>query len=180
MIRFSVDGHQIGDTIGLPGNGGTVEVMAEAQSIFPIHTLQIVKEGKVVASTEGPGGARALSLQASVEIDGHSWLAARCGGPEYSSLPHHDGWGRGIFAHTSPIYIACGGEWWMFDADTAHYMLTLAGGCIDYIRHTSRQLPAEGILHHHGEEDHLAYLERPFREAIDAIHKRMHQHGIPH
>ena len=112
MIRFTVDGRSVGDTIDLPGNGGTVEVEAEAESILPIHTLQVVQEGRVVASSEDLKGARKLSLKAQVKVEGHSWLAARCSGPNYNSVPHHDGWGRGIFAHTSPIYIACGGEWW--------------------------------------------------------------------
>ena len=49
MLTFSVDGHEIGDTVALPGNGGTVEVAAEAECIFPIHCLQVVQEGKVVA-----------------------------------------------------------------------------------------------------------------------------------
>ena len=180
MIRFSVDGRRVGDTIDLPGNGGTVEVEAEAESILPIHTLQIVQEGRVVASTEEAKGARKLSLRAQVKVEGHSWLAARCSGPNYDSLPHHDGWGRGIFAHTSPIYLACGGEWWMFDEETAQYMLTLMDGCIQYVRNTSRQLPADSATHHHGEEDHMAYLERPFQQGIEAIHKRMHKLGIQH
>jgi len=36
------------------------------------------------------------------------------------------------------------------------------------------------VTHHHGEEDHQAYLERPFVEARDAIHRRMHQFGVAH
>jgi hypothetical protein len=32
----------------------------------------------------------------------------------------------------------------------------------------------------HGEHDHLAYLGRPFQEAMAAIHERMHELGIPH
>ena len=36
------------------------------------------------------------------------------------------------------------------------------------------------VTHHHGEADHLAYLERPFLEAQAAIHQRMHQLGIAH
>ena len=55
-----------------------------------------------------------------VKVDGHTWIAARCAGPNYTSVPHH------------------------------------------------------------GEMDHLAYLERPFVEARAAIHRRMHQLGIPH
>ena len=56
IISFSVDGHAIGDTVRLSGNGGTVEVEAWAESIFPIHTLQIVQQGRVVAETEDRTG----------------------------------------------------------------------------------------------------------------------------
>lgn len=181
MIKLSVDGHQVGDTINLPGNGGTVEVRAEAESILPIHSLEVVQEGRVVASTEDSQGTRKLALSAKVKVEGHTWLAARCGGPGYSaSVPHLDGWGRGVMAHTSPIYIACGEEWWMFNEDTAKYMLTLVDGCVEYIRHTSRRDREEEVVHHHDEDDHQTYLEKPFVEAREAIHKRMHRFGIPH
>src|SRR5439155_2486850 len=58
IISFSVDGHAIGDTLHLAGNGGTVEVEAWAESIFPIHTLQIVQQGRVVAETVDRTGTR--------------------------------------------------------------------------------------------------------------------------
>ena len=91
---------------------------------------------------------------------------------------HFDAWRRGIFAHTSPVYVACGGDWWMFDSETAQYMLTLIEGDLEYIRHSSTQLDHGSVTHHHGEEDHLAYLERPFHEARTAIHDRMHRLGV--
>ena len=68
----------------------------------------------------------------------------------------------------------------MFDKDTAQYMLTLVEGGIDYIRNTAPHYADEVTTHHHGEEDHLAYMERPFIEARQAIHRRMHLLGIPH
>jgi hypothetical protein len=68
----------------------------------------------------------------------------------------------------------------MFDKPAAQYMLTLLEGGLDYVRHTAPHQPAEHTTHHHGEQDHLAYLERPFHEGIAALHKRMHQLGIPH
>ena len=49
-----------------------------------------------------------------------------------------------------------------------------------YIRETSTQHRPGTVTHHHGEEDHMAYLERPFLEAQAAIHRRMHHLGIPH
>ena len=181
IIRLSIDGQPIGSTISLPGNGGTVEVSASCQSIFPIHSLEIIKNGEVVDRVENANGLKELCLDSKITCDSHSWIAARCGGPNYSqATPHLDSWRRGIIAHTSPIYIAVGGEWWMFDLEAANYMITLAEGGISYIRNTARHYDPDHTTHHHNEVDHLAFLERPFQEAIQAIHKRMHNLGIPH
>jgi len=179
IIRLSVDGHAIGSEIRL-SSPGTIEVEASVQSIFPVHTLEIVQHGKVVASTEETRGSRELQLKTSLKVSGNTWLSARCSGPGYRPVPHYDGWHRGIMAHTSPIYVAVGGEYHLFDAEIAHYILTLLDGGLSYIRKMSPQRPAGEVLHHHGEEDHMAYLERPFHEAIAAIHKRMHAIGIEH
>jgi len=179
IIRLSVDGHAIGSEIRL-SSPGTIEVEASVQSIFPVHTLEIVQHGKVVASTEETRGSRELQLKTSLKVSGNTWLSARCSGPGYRPVPHYDGWHRGIMAHTSPIYVAVGGEYHLFDAEIAHYILTLLDGGLSYIRKMSPQRPAGEVLHHHGEEDHMAYLERPFHEAIAAIHKRMHAMGIEH
>jgi hypothetical protein len=181
LIEFTVDGHQVGDIITLPGNGGTVEVEARAESILPIHRLEIVQQGRVVAATEEVGGTRQLALRERLSITGHTWLAARVGGPGYADAARHvDVWQRGVMAHTSPIYVAVGGEWWLYDAQVAAYMLTLLDGSLDYIRTRSRQDQPHRITHAHGEVDHQAFLERPFQEALAAIHARMHRQGIPH
>ncbi len=180
LIDFTVGGAMIGDTLNLPGDGGTLEVAARADSILPIHSLEIVHNGRVVASTESRAGSRHLHLDAKVKVDRHGWLAARCGGPVAGFTRHHDGWQRGIFAHTSPVYVAVGGDWWMFDAATAEYMLTLIHGSVQHIRHGSRHHEPRATTHHHHHHDHIEWLEEPFRQAIDAIHRRMHQLGIPH
>jgi hypothetical protein len=173
IIGLKVDGHDIGDTIYM-AKPGTAEVEAWAESIFPVHSLQIVQHGRVVASTEENNGARRLELRTKINVDGHTWVSARCGGPAYHDcLPHWDSWGRGIIAHTSPIYVACGGEWSLFEAATAHYMLTLIEGSLAYVRNVSGQRRPESITHHHGELDHQAFLERPFLEARAAIQRRM-------
>jgi len=90
MIDLRVDGHEIGDSVRMSGPG-TVSVSASAESIFPIGTLQLIQNGRVVASAEEPAGVRRLDLQAEVQVDGNCWLAARCGGPNYFDAPsHHD------------------------------------------------------------------------------------------
>jgi hypothetical protein len=179
IISLSVDGHAIGDTIHLPGNGGTVEVEAWAESIFPLHTLQIVQQGRVVEACENHQGTRRLELKTRINVDSNTWLAARVSGPGYSKpIPHHDAWRRGIMAHTSPIYVACGQDWKLFDQETAQYMLTLIDGSLTYIRELSLRHRPGTVTHHHGEEDHEAYLQRPFLEAQAAIHRRMHESGL--
>jgi hypothetical protein len=81
-------------------------------------------------------------------------------------------------AHTSPIYVACGDDWWLFDQETAQYMLTLIDGSLTYIRELSPRDQPGTVTHHHEEADHEAYLERPFLEARAAIHQRMQELGL--
>ena len=176
IVHFSVDGHEIGDTVAISGPG-TVEVEAWVESIFPVHRLEIVQGGRVVASTESGEGARRLEIRERIRVDGHTWMAARCGGPAYyDSLQHHDVWSRGVFAHTSPIYVACGGEWWMFDERVARYMQTMIEGDLAYVREMSGQHDHSHMTHHHGEADHVAYLERPLLEALGAVEERIAKH----
>ena len=173
LLDVAVDGAQIGDTVRLPAGGGSVEVRATARSVLPVHTLQIVQNGRVVAQTDEPAGTRALTLQTTLAVDGHSWVCARVGGPNYEPIAHHDVWSRGVFAHTSPIYIACGGEWSMAEEAGLHYMLTLIGGSLEYIRQLSPRWRPGTVTHHHGEADHQAFLERPFLEAQAALRARL-------
>ena len=177
IIHFTADGHEIGDMIELSG-AGTVEVEAWAEGIFPIHTLEIVRAGRVVASTEARNGARRLELREKVKVDGHTWLAARCGAPGYYAERLHPLWSPGFFAHTSPIYVAVAGAWSMFDEATARYMLALIESDLAFIRDGSGQYRTGTVTHHHGEDDHMAYLERPFREAREAVHRRMRGVGL--
>jgi len=179
LIRMLVDGEPMGATLVRKG-GGTVEVEAWVQSIFPVHTLEIVRQGEVVASTEERAGARELRVRATLKVEGDTWIAARCGGPGYTAIPHHDGWRRGIMAHTSPVYIAAGDQYQLFDPAGAQYMLTLLHGGLEYIRHRAPQHAPGTVTHHHHHADHQAFLEEPFQEAIAAVHKRMHALGIPH
>ena len=52
-------------------------------------------------------------------------------------------------------------------------MLTLIEGDLAYIRESAGVRPHGSVTHRHGEHDHLAYLQRPFLEARDAIMSRM-------
>ena len=194
ILELTVDGQPIGSTLSMSGPG-TVEVHASAESLFPLHRLEIVQAGRVVAAAQSEKGNRRLEVRERLRVDGHTWIAARCGGPGYLSPEAFPGWGddaaglqigdyfysnwrRGTFAHTSPIYVACRGDWWMFDPDTARLMLKLIEGGMAYMEHTTVQHLPGTTTHPHGESDHIAHLQRPFVEARQAIERRVQALGL--
>ena len=73
---------------------------------------------------------------------------------------------------TSPVYLACGGDWTMTDPEGIRYIRTLVEGAREYVRHTAVRRSDQLTTHHHGEADHLAWLERPFAEALRALEER--------
>jgi hypothetical protein len=174
LLDLEVEGASPGDDVELPEGGGTIEVNARVRSIFPVHSIEIVMNGEVVARSESGSGGGSLSLRESIVVDRHSWIAARCGGPDYFDGGRHvDSWERPIFAHTSPVYVSVGGPWEMFDPDQARAPLALLHGGVRYIREHSPQWPPDRVTHHHGNDEHLAYLEEPFREAIERLEERL-------
>ncbi len=169
LLSLRVDGHEIGDTLHLAPGGGTVEVEATATSVLPLGTLEIVAGGRVVARTDSTDG-RSATLHERLLVDGDTWIVARCSGPRYPMLP--DEMPRRVFAHTSPVYVACGEGWAPRDADTDRYMRALIEGSLAYVRRRARHASSPAILHRHGPDDHTAYLERPFLEALAALDAR--------
>jgi hypothetical protein len=166
LVSLSVDGHEPGDTVALTG-AGTVTVHATVRSIFPLRKLEVVRNGEVVARADANGGRQA-QITEELRVDGNAWIACRATGADF----HLDEWGRRVFAHTSPVYVACGGDWSMTDPDGIRYIRTLVEGAREYVRHTAARRPDQLTTHHHGEADHLAWLERPFTEALRALDER--------
>ena len=65
----------------------------------------------------------------------------------------------------------------MFDRRVAQYMLTLIEGSLTHIHENAAYHRHGSVTHHHGEADHIAYLERPFLEARAAVEGRLARHG---
>jgi len=166
LVTLSVDGVEPGDTLELSGPG-TVSIHAAARSIFPLQTLEVVRNGEVVARAEANGGRQA-EINEELQIGANSWIACRAFGVDY----HLDDWGRRVFAHTSPVYVACCGDWTMIDPEGIRYIRTLVEGAREYVRKTAVLRSNQLTTHHHGEADHLAWLQRPFDEALRALEER--------
>jgi hypothetical protein len=166
LLLFKVDGHSPGEEIKFRSAGGTLEVEAHATCFFPIHRLEIVFNGRVVASREQAEGSREMILKDEVKVPGPGWIAARCSS-RYRSL----GTGQvpGKVAHTSPVYIAVPGQD-VFSPPAASYFLTLVDGAQAWVENLAIRPDA----------DRFEKIRRLFVDARAELHRRMHQHGIPH
>ncbi len=125
LMDLTVDGREIGATIEMPAGGGTVEAQAAAESAWPLGRLEIVANGRVVASREASEGARSLRLRERVRFSGSGWVAARCSGHAHPAVAY-------AAAHTSPVYVRCGSAR-LFDGPAAEHMLALVEGGIEYL-----------------------------------------------
>ncbi len=173
ILSFTVDGHQVGDTVNLKGPG-TVQVEAQVESIFPLEAIEIVVGGRVAARVDASLGASGqapfrLELSETVRVGEHTWIAARCRG---SGDGHLDMLRRPIIAHTSPIYIGWDDKWICREQRGAEYLQSLIEGGLAYIRRGASHYPSGTVTHHHGRDDHQGYLEGPFHEALAALRKR--------
>ena len=193
IIDFKVNGFDIGDTLSFDDQT-QVNVEASAESIFPIRRLDIVLNGEVVFSEISEKPVNKIEISTKINIDRCSWIAVRCGGKEYWSdgnfsssnkavlRPmkdvHYDGQRKGIFAHSSPIYISFNGETQMFDEDVIKEMIAVLDADLLYLREISPQQDDEVTTHRHGMKDHLEFLSKPFLEAKQKLHKRLAERGI--
>ncbi len=104
LLRISVDGKEPGSEVRLAeGSPAKVHVEAEAVSVIPIETLDLVQDGKVVASIPAVDPWHA-KISADIPVERSGWLAARVSGPENQHLLLDSF----VYAHTSPIYLKTG------------------------------------------------------------------------
>ncbi len=125
LLSLTVEGQSIGDTIDLPSSGGSLHIAALAESAWPIARLEVVFNGRVVASASNEQATSVLHINQTLQVPGSGWIAARCCGAE----DHPAGY---MAAHTSPVYIRCGNSR-IFNGPAAEHMLALVEGGIEYL-----------------------------------------------
>lgn len=161
LLDLTVDGHGIGDEIRLKRGGGTLEMQAEASGVWPLHRLELVVNGKVVAVADAPKGRTRLTLRHRLTVPGTCWIAARCG----SSLRQHHCWPMNLGAHTSPVYVTVPGSE-LFSPSDATYMLTLIEGGMTYLDTLSVRYDAE----------RQQRIRAVYEKAHAELHRRMKAH----
>jgi hypothetical protein len=104
MLFFTVNGQGPGAVIELGPSPPAVRVHAEARSLAPLHRLEVVANGKVVATADAAGFPALVSLEAEVPMPRGGWLTARCWGP------YDDAMEEWVAAQASPVYVLAEGQ----------------------------------------------------------------------
>jgi hypothetical protein len=159
LLFFKADGRAPGEEIAFRAAGGRVEVEAHARCTTPVHRLEIVSNGKVVASQVEERGARELRLKENVSLSGPGWLAARC-------FSRTEMLGSRVAAHTSPVYITVPGKE-LFSATIASYMLRLIDGAETWTRELATRPDPET----------MERVLRVFADARAAVEERIRRSG---
>jgi hypothetical protein len=160
LLLFKADGRSPGDEISFRAGGGRIEVSAQARCAIPMHRLEVVANGRVVASTVDERGSRELRLSDTVEVSGPGWLAARCWSRFQST-------GSRVAAHTSPVYVTVPGQE-LFSAPVASYMLKLIDGADTWVRELAIRSDPET----------MERIFRILRDARTTVEDRLRKHGV--
>ena len=105
LLFLEVNGRTPGDEIALLASAPTtVRVKADAMSITPVDSLQIIVNGEVAQTVRATDKSR-VAFDGPVSIPEGGWIAARVLGPHSKYIGDDY-----AFAHTSPVYVVRGGR----------------------------------------------------------------------
>ena len=115
LLEFEAGGKSPGAVISWSGrekSGAQRVVTGRASAVFhrPIEKIEIIVNGRVVASKDGDGGSMELSLPFKLSLRESSWIAAR------ASVAHQEGEFE-IRAHSNPVYLLKDGKPVHIEAD---------------------------------------------------------------
>jgi hypothetical protein len=99
FVEFTVEGRASGDTVRAAADA-KLRVSGRAISQYPLDRLEVLYNGRVVATTQPAGNRREVVIEQAVPVVSSGWIALRASGP-----PHPDQPTGSVFSHTSPIYL---------------------------------------------------------------------------
>jgi hypothetical protein len=106
ILAFTVEGKGPGDTVEVTA-GRPLRVVCAAQAREPIKSIEIVANGRVVASTDK------AKLESELDAANFTWLAARCTLTTEATVR---------LAHSSPIFLRGEKQNWDSSGDRAFFL----------------------------------------------------------
>jgi hypothetical protein len=103
LLDFEVDGEAPGKIFQWSGPSRDIAARATAVFYRPIVKVEIVLNGRVVATAEGDGKQNEVMVPFQTKITESSWIAARAKSVSYPGEPE-------IWAHANPVYVLQDGQ----------------------------------------------------------------------
>ena len=105
LLFLNVNGRQPGDELALAASApANLRVRAEAMSITPMDSVQIIVNGRIAHTTRATDRL-SVTIDTEVPVPQGGWVAARVLGPHSNYIGDDY-----AFAQTSPVYIVRGGR----------------------------------------------------------------------
>jgi hypothetical protein len=122
LLGFTLGEKGLGDELVLPAGGQELTARVTLNSNVPIHHLEIVGNGEVVAKIPLARSSTTVSTTLQIPIRRSGWylLRARGDGPAYPILDVYP------YATTSPIYVTVGGEPIRSNTDAEYFLAWIA------------------------------------------------------
>jgi hypothetical protein len=98
LLDLAIDGKGPGEVVDWDGASTEVRAVVEAAFSRPIEALELVVNGRVVATQTGDSERHVLSLTAAIPLRASAWVAARARGRRHEGEPER-------WAHTNPVYV---------------------------------------------------------------------------
>ena len=116
ILTLDVSGKEMGEELDV-SRGDVVTVVATARSLFAMHRLEIVHNGRIVHTIDATGDMESIDAEHEIPIEGSGWIAARVLGPT-----QHGAMDSYLFAHTNPVFVIADGEPIRSRADAAFFV----------------------------------------------------------
>ncbi len=101
-LEFTLDGREVGDEITLPAGKHRLTARVRMRTIAPVEKVEIVANGKVVATIPVTSGGTRVDATVPLTISGSGWYTLRA----WSSKAVEPVLDLYPFATTSPIYVS--------------------------------------------------------------------------
>ena len=111
ILDLTVADHAVGDSIKLTERRKALDAVCSARSQGPLETVEIIHNGKVIATETSESGAGELVCRRKLDLS-RGWVAARCFERGKDVL---------VYAATSPVYLEYGDEKFSLPESGAYY-----------------------------------------------------------
>ncbi len=104
ILSLDVSDKGMGEELRV-SKGDVLKVTATARSIFDMHRLEIIHNGKIIHTVDATGAKKKIEVELEIPVESSGWIAARALGPT-----QHGAMDSYLFAHTNPVFVIADGE----------------------------------------------------------------------